>query len=70
MVSYNEAGIDVVLFTGIYVRFQLHPRVIIWEKNSESEMTDSLISARKWLKNIQLARNKKKCQKIKICLKY
>lgn len=36
VVSYNEAGIDVVLFTGIYIRFQLHPRVIIWEKNNES----------------------------------
>lgn len=30
LVSYNEAGIDVVLFSGVYIRFQLHPRVIIW----------------------------------------
>lgn len=70
VVSYNEAGIDVVLFTGNYVRFQLHPRVIIWEKNNESEMTDSLISVRKWLKNIQVASNKKSGKKNKdICVK-
>lgn len=30
--SYNDAGIDIILFIGVYISLQFHTRVIIWKK--------------------------------------
>lgn len=30
--SYNHAGIDIILFIGVYISLQFHTRVIIWKK--------------------------------------
>lgn len=30
--SYKHAGIDIILFIGVYISLQFHTRVIIWKK--------------------------------------